>query len=310
MQKALLILLASLLVITLQAKEYSVSSPSGKIEVKVSVSKKISYSVWLDGAKIISPSVISMTLDDGTILGGNSKVRKVKTGSVSEIIRPVVQRKYATIKDEYNLLHFMFKGYSLLFRVYDDGAAYRWMIDKQGSYKVVNEEATFNFSSDHNIWFPEEDSMVSHQERDYLRLKLSDINEDRFCSTGMLVDCGNNTKVYISESDLMDYPGMFLKGSKDNPNGLAGKFPGVVLETHQRGDRNVIPTKYADYIALCDGSRSFPWRVMLITTNDADLVQSEIIYKLAPTQKIENTDWIEPGKVAWDWWNAINVYYS
>lgn len=308
MQKALLILLAPLLVITLQAKEYSVSSPSGKIEVKVSVNEKVSYSVWLDGTKIVSPSFISMTLDDGAILGGNSKVRKVKTGSVSEIIIPVVQRKYATINDEYNLLYLMFKGYSLQFRVYDDGTAYRWMIDKEGSYKVVGEEATFNFSSDHNIWFPEEESMASHQERDYLRLKLSDIDEDRFCSTGMLVDCGNNTKVYISESDLMDYPGMFLKGSKDNPNGLAGKFPGVVLETHQRGDRNVLPTKYADYIALCDGSRSFPWRVILITTNDADLVRSEIIYKLAPTQKIENTDWIKPGKVAWDWWNANNIY--
>ena len=308
MQKALFILLAPMLVITLQAKEYSVSSPSGKIEVKVSVTKKVSYSVWLDGAKIISPSVISMTLDDGIVVGKNSKVDNVKTGSVSEIIRPVVQRKYATIKDEYNLLHLMFKGYSLQFRVYNDGAAYRWMTDKKGACKVVGEEATFNFPADHNIWFPEEESMTSHQERDYLHLKLSDINEDRFCSTGMLVDCGYNTKVYISESDLTDYPGMFLKGSKDKPNGLAGKFAGVVLETHQSGDRNVLPTKYADYIALCEGSRSFPWRVMLITTDDAELVQSEIIYKLAPTQKIDNTDWIKPGKVAWDWWNANNVY--
>ncbi len=308
MQKALFILLAPFFVTTLQAKEYSISSPSGNIEVKVSVNEKISYSVLLDGAKIISPSVISMTLDDGTVLGENSKVRKVKTGSVSEVIIPVVQRKYSTIKDEYSLLHLMFKGYSLQFRVYDEGAAYRWMIEKKGVFKVVGEEATFNFPTDHNIWFPEEESMVSHQERDYLHLKLSEINEDRFCSTGMLVDCGNNTKVYISESDLTDYPGMFLKGSNDNPNGLAGKFAGVVLETHQKGDRNVIPTKYADYIATCEGSRNFPWRVMLISANDAELVQSEIIYKLGPMQKIDNTDWIKPGKVAWDWWNANNVY--
>ena len=308
MQKALFILLAFFFIITLQAKEYSVSSPSGKIQVKVSVNETTSYSVLLDGTEIISPSFISLTLDDETVLGGNSKVRKVKTGTVNEIIKPVVQRKYATIKDEYNLLHLMFKEYSLQFRTYNEGVAYRWVIEKKGAYKVVGEAATFNFPADHNIWFPEEESMASHQERDYLRLKLSDIDEDRFCSTGMLVDCGNNTKVYISESDLTDYPGMFLKGSKDNPNGLAGKFAGVVLETHQSGDRNVIPTKYAEYIALCEGSRSFPWRVMLITTDDAELVQSEIIYKLAPTQKIDNTDWIKPGKVAWDWWNANNVY--
>jgi len=308
MKKKPLILIALILVVSLQAKDYTLFSPSGEIEVRVSITEKISYSMLLDGTEIISPSFISMTLDDGTVLGENSKIKKVKTGSVSEVIIPVVQRKYATIKDEYTLLQLMFKGYSLQFRVYDDGAAYRWMIEKRGAYKVVGEEATFNFPADHHIWFPEEESMLSPQEQEYLWLKLSDIDEGRFCSTGMLIDCGNNTKVYISESDLMDYPGMFLKGSKDNPFGLTGKFAGVVLETSQKGDRTVAPTKYADYIAKCEGVRSFPWRVMLITTKDAELVQSEIIYKLAPALKLENTDWIKPGKVAWDWWNANNIY--
>ncbi|MEA3477626.1 MAG: glycoside hydrolase family 97 protein [Bacteroidota bacterium] len=308
MRKKLLIFLALVLVISLQAKDYSVSSPSGNIEIKVSVTEKIRYSVLLNGTEIITPSSISMTLNNGTILGENSKVKKVKTGSFSEVIMPVVQRKYATINDEYNLLHLSFKGYSLQFRAYDEGAAYRWMTDQKGGFNVVSEEASFNFPADHNIWFPEEESMLSHQEREYLRLKLSEIDEDRFCSTGMLIDCGNNTKVYISESDLTDYPGMFLKGSNDNPNGLTGKFAGVVLETHQKGDRTVEPTKYADYIAKCEGVRSFPWRVILITTNDADLVQSELIFKLAPSLKLENTDWIKPGKVSWDWWNANNIY--
>ncbi|MEZ5105509.1 MAG: glycoside hydrolase family 97 N-terminal domain-containing protein [Draconibacterium sp.] len=66
------------------------------------------------------------------------------------------------------------------------------------------------------------------REREYLRLKLSDITPDRFVRPS-LVDCGNNVKVYISESDLMDYPGMYLKGA-DNKNALVGKYPAVVLE--------------------------------------------------------------------------------
>jgi len=308
MQKHLLIVLSLIFTFSLQAKDYTVFSPSGNIEVRVSVTEKISYSVLLNGTEIITPSSISMTLNVGTVLGKDSKVRKVKTASFSDVILPVVQRKYATIIDEYNLLHLLFKGYSLQFRAYDEGAAYRWMTDSKGAYNVVNEQATFNFPADYNIWFPEEESMLSHQEREYLRLKLSDIDESRFCSTGVLIGCGNNIKVYISESDLTDYPGMFLKGSKDNPFGLTGKFAGVVLETHQKGDRTVAPTKYADYIAKCERSRNFPWRAMLITTNDADLVQSEFIYKLAPALKLENTDWIKPGKVAWDWWNANNIY--
>uniref|UniRef100_UPI003216AC7B glycoside hydrolase family 97 protein n=1 Tax=uncultured Draconibacterium sp. TaxID=1573823 RepID=UPI003216AC7B len=293
---------------SVSAKEYMVQSPGGKIEINITVNETVHYSVLLNGDEIIAPSPISMEISDGEIWGKNAKVKKAKTTSVSQELVPVVQRKYSKIQDEYNQLTLAFKGYALQFRAYDEGAAYRWVSEKKGAYKVVSEQATFVFPDDKNMWFPEEESMFSHQEREYLREKLSDIGTDRFGSTGMLVDCGNGVKTYISESDLMDYAGMYLRGCDENKYALVGKFPGVVLEEKQLTDRDVKPVKYADYIAKCNGPRTFPWRAMLITENDADLVKSELIYKLAPVQKIENTDWIKPGKVAWDWWNANNIY--
>ncbi|MEN8116406.1 MAG: glycoside hydrolase family 97 protein [Bacteroidota bacterium] len=308
MKRPAIILSLLFFVLTLSAKEYSVESPSGKITVKVSVENDVKYSILLNGSEIVSPSVISMEISDGTILGKDARVKKVKTISVSKELTPVVQRKYAKIQDEYNQLSISFNRYALQFRAYDEGAAYRWVSDKDGEYLVVSEQATFAFPANHKMWFPEEESMFSHQERQYLLENLSDVTADRFGSTGMLVDCGNGVKTYISESDLMDYPGMFLQGCDKNPNALIGKFAGVVLEEKQLTDRDVKPTKQAEYIAECDGPRTFPWRAMLITENDAELVQSELIYKLAPEQKIENTDWIKPGKVAWDWWNALNIY--
>ncbi len=308
MKRATTILLLLSLVITLSAKDYFVKSPSEKISIKISVEKSIRYSVLLNGIEIISPSAISMEINDGIVWGKNAKVKKAKTISVSEDIIPVVQRKYAKIENNYNQLTLSFKGYLLQFRAYDEGAAYRWVSEKKGKYNVVSEQATFTFPTDHKIWFPEEESMFTHQERKYLNEKLSAITADRFGSTGMLIDCGNNIKTYISESDLMDYPGMYLKGSTKNKYALVGKYPGVVLEEVQLRDRDLKPTKYADYIAECNGLRSFPWRAMIITENDADLLKSELIYKLGPEEKIENTDWIKPGKVAWDWWNANNIY--
>lgn len=307
MKKYAITLLLILLIFNLNARDLQLTSPSGKIEVNIAVNEDITYSVFLSGKEIISPSAISMTLDDGTVLGKNAKVRRTKTTEVNHEIVPVVNRKHAKIEDHYNLLTISFKDYTLEFRAYNDGVAYRWGVEKKGPFKVINEEATFAFPANHEIWFPEEESMFSHQERVYERIKLSEVTPERFCSTGMLVDCGNNTKVYISESDLMDYPGMFLKGSAENSNALVGKYAGVVLETRQQGDRNVAPTKYADYIAECSGSRTFPWRAMIIT-DDAGLVKSEMIYKLAPESVLENTNWIKPGKVAWDWWNACNIY--
>ena len=292
----------------INAKEYSVQSPSGELTVNVSVGDIIQYAVSLNGKEIITPSPISMTLEN-EMFGKGAKVRRDRVISVKEEIIPVVARKNKVIPDIYNQLTLSFQNYNLHFRAYDEGVAYRWEITRNGPVKVLAEQATFTFPADHQVWFPEEESMFSHQERSYLNVKLSEITPQRFASTGLLVDCGNNVKVYISESDLVtDYAGMFLKGSDENPYRLEGKYAGVVLEEKQRNDRDVAPVKHADYIAELQGPKSFPWRAMIISKEDKQLVESEMIYKLAPANVLENTDWIKPGKVAWDWWNALNVY--
>ena len=292
-----------------KAQTFQVKSPSEKIEVKISVDEKINYQVFLKGTEIISKSEIGLSLDNGISFGENAKVTKNKVQTFSEEIIPVVPRKFSTLKNEYNELKLDFKGnYSLLIRAYDEGAAYRWVYGVKGTYQVQKEQASFNFTGDHKIWFPEERSVYTHQERQYLYINLSEITPQRFCSTGTLVDLENGTKVYISESDLVDYPGMFLQGSDKNPFGLTGKFAGYPLEVQPKGDRDVPVTKHADFLAKVDGPRNFPWRVLIVAENDADLIMSELIYKLATPLQLKETSWIKPGKVAWDWWNANNIY--
>jgi alpha-glucosidase len=308
MKKYFVFLLSVFCMTQLTAKEYSVASPSERLTIKVTVDEEIQYSVFLKGKEIIYPSPISLTLEN-EVFGQNAKVRKDKIVSVNKEIIPVVARKNARIPDVYNQLTLSFKNYNLHFRAYDEGVAYRWEATEKGPLKVMSELAAFTFPADHKVWFPEEESMFSHQERSYLDVKLSEITPERFASTGLLVDAGNNIKVYISESDLVtDYAGMFLKGSDENRFRLEGKFAGVVLEEEQRTDRDVAPLKHAGYIAELPGPKSFPWRAMIISDDDRQLVESELIYKLAPENVIENTDWIKPGKVAWDWWNALNIY--
>ncbi len=294
---------------SVNAKTYTLTSPDGTIEVKVTTGAITTYSVTMDGGTVISPSTISMDLDNGLKMGEQTRVRKVRRRSVEEMLSPVIARKYNHIRDRFNEMTLFFKGrYSLTFRAYDDGVAWRWSIALRDPVKVSNEQALFNFPEDHYIWFPEEESMHSHQEREYKYIHLSAITLSRFCSTGTLVDLGNGKKVFISEADLYDYPGMFLTGIKENPYGLKGKFAGYPLETKQTSDRNVIVTKQAPWLAQTSGNRAFPWRVMIITRNDKDLVQSEMIWKLSCPLELKDVTWIRPGKVAWDWWNALNVY--
>ena len=291
------------------AQEFSLQSPDGKIEVLIDTDNILKYAIRLDTIGILDWSPINLQLNEKIHTGIDAKVKTHKLSSVSNTLHPVVPRKKSVVDESYNQLEIVFKkGYSLIFRAYDEGVAYRWITDFKDSIQVTNETVSFNFHNDYQIWFPREESMHSHQERIYEYLKLSEVSSQMFCSTPTLVELNDGVKVFISESDLLDYPGMFLEGSESNLFGLTGKFAPFPLQTEQDNDRNVRVTSYAPFLAKSVGKRSFPWRVMIISENDKKLLESDLIWKLATPSKIEDPSWIKPGKVAWDWWNDNNIY--
>jgi alpha-glucosidase len=88
--------------------------------------------------------------------------------------------------------------------------------------------------------------------------------------------------------------------------GLQGVFAPYPLDAEVK-ERNLIPTKRADYIAKTSGTRSFPWRVVVISETDKELLDQDIVQKLASSPRIADVSWVQPGQVAWDWWNNWNV---
>jgi len=290
----------------LSAKNYQVKSPDNRLIISVNVDQSTTWRVQKEEQDILLASPISLSLNNGLTLGKAAKVKKTSTKHITESISPIVKRKYQVIHNECNEMTISFsKGYSLVVRAYNEGAAYRWVTRQKGQITVMDEEVTFNFKDDYKIWFPEEESIYTHQERLYSYISLSEITPERFCSTGTLVDLPNGRKVFISESDLEDYPGMFLEGYGDY--GLKGKFSAYPLETKQTSDRDVSVAKYANYLAKTTGNRRFPWRLLIVSDNDKELVESELVYKLAKPLQIDDPAWITPGKVAWDWWNDLNI---
>ncbi|MEE4256647.1 MAG: glycoside hydrolase family 97 N-terminal domain-containing protein, partial [Bacteroidales bacterium] len=289
------------------AMKYEVRSPDGKIRVKINAAKELSYAVFYLDTELISPSSISLHTEKNGVFGINAKVKNVKQTSVDRMLTPIVKQKSAGIREEYNEMELEFKNHSsVTFRVFNNGVAYRWESRIKEEIIVVSEEANFIFSADHTVWFPEEESLFSHQEREYLQETLSAITYDRFCSTPALVDV-DGIKLVISEADLRDYPGMYLRGDSEAYS-LKGKFPRVVVDEEQTSDRDVRPLNRADHIAKTHGERTFPWRVIAIAEHDGDLITNQMVYLLSEPCKIEDPSWIKPGKVAWDWWNYNNIY--
>jgi len=295
------------------AETYELKSPGKRITLKITTADRIYYSVYHDSEPIITPSSISLTIGPGMVLGKNPEVKKTRSHSIDEKIIPVVQQKNAVIIDRCNELSIFFKGnFGLVFRVYDDGAAYRFILNMKNPVKVINEEVNVTFADNHHIYFPTEESFLSHQERLYEYIQLDNISSEKFSSLPVLVDIKNGPKVAIAEADLEDYPGMYLRGNKNTT--LTGIFPGAALKeetvdlNRRGGDRSIRVLEYANYIALTKGKRNLPWRVLVIADKDIDLVNSEMIFKLAKPLQLKDTSWIKPGKVAWDWWNFNNIY--
>ena len=284
------------------AENYTVNSPDSRITVNVETGTNTTYSVTFNGKVILNPSPISMTFDNGTVIGRNMEVKKVERFTQNQVLKPVVRQKSEQIIDHYNEMVLDADRYKLYFRVYNDGLAYRFHTDFPDSLKVLNEEVTYCFPEDYNTLFPEERSMLSAQQPLFKPMKLSEIGTDRFCSTPILIKVDENARIFISESDLESYPGMFLR--KQGKNELAGKFAAVSLEDYKTDDRQIFPTKRADYIARVNGTRNYPWRAMIVAENDANLITNQLIYKLAPEAEGDYS-WVHPGKIAWDWYNAL-----
>lgn len=284
---------------------YEVSSPNNIVKLRVNTGKKITFDLLVSDRPVMTKSTMSLNVA-GQILGISPVVKSTSTRSHSGVVKPVVRQKSAEFNDDYNELRLVLEGgHAIVFRAYNEGAAYRWETAfAQEEVIVQSEEMTLKFGGKHPVWFPEEDSFFSHMERQYQQRALGDLAAKNFASLPAVVDAGF-VKVAVAEADLEDYPGLWLTGAKGNA--LAATFAKYPLKEKLNRDRNLHVTQEADYIAKTKGTRAFPWRVLGIARRDGDLITNPLVYLLASPSRIADTSWIKPGKVAWDWWNANNL---
>ena len=309
-----LLFLGSSMLIAQKNNDLEVKSPDGAISVKVEAGAKLEWSVHDHGEQIIAPSAISLLLEEGDVLGDNAKITSSNTEKNSTVIAAINYIK-ANIPDDYNQLTINCKnGYGVIFRVYNDAVAYRFFTKKKGEIIIKNEEANFNFTDDHKAFLPYMwdyrggKIFNSSFEALYREINISQFLSDSLAFLPILVDIGNNKKVVILEADLEDYPGMYLNINQTR-KGLMGVYAPYPLEAQLGGfgGINYIPTKRTDYIAKTSGTRSFPWRAIAISRSDKELLNNDIVQKLASPSRIADASWIKPGQVAWDWWNDWNI---
>ena len=294
---------------TMAQSAYTLRSPDQKIEVRVRAGDRFNYDVLFNGNLLLHDSALSIKIDQ-TTLGLQPGVKANKERTVNQEIVPAVPQKSARIKENYNELRLEMEGnYAIVFRAYNEGIAYRLETSlPQPEVKVYGEEVSLNFAGDYNVYYPKEESFFSHNEREFLYLPLKDITPTSLASLPAVVVTSDGVKLAIGESDIEDYPGLWLRGNSNN--GLSATFPPYPLKEELRkdNDRDFRVKQTADYIAVTKGTRTYPWRIVGIAQKDADLITNQMVYLLAKPSRVQDTSWIKPGKVAWDWYNANNIY--
>ena len=316
--------LAFLLLISINLvaqKQYTLQSPNEKITVTINTGDQLSYSVMHENTVVLADSPIGMELDNGYVLGAPAKALSDKRTSVDEIIEANFYKRNE-IEDHYNELALTFKGlYKVIFRAYDEGVAYRFQTGIAKPFNVVSEIADFNFDDDYQALIPyvlrragQEGDIINQQfynsfENTYTPVNLSQMDPEKLAFLPLLVELKDGKKVVITEADLEDFPGLYLRNEKGK-TGFTAVHAGYPKTEEQGGHNNLqyLVKERENYVAQVDRKRFYPWRCLLISENDKDLADSDLVYKLASPCRVDDLSWIKPGKVAWDWWNAWNIY--
>ena len=321
MKKQLFTLLTCLAAIVATAQAQQVTSPDGKLTIDVGTTKALTWSITHDGDPILTASEIGVqckagkqTYEMGPLTEKGRKQMKVTRTTHDETFATPFYKK-SQVTDRYNAMTVSIGKFQVEFRAYDDGAAYRITAQIGKPFTVTKETAAFRFAADYPAFIPyvndnrDGERWCYSFESFYDETPLSKMYADSLAITPLSLCLPHGKKAVVMDAGVEDYPCMMLL--KGEGNSLHADFAPYPLEESVSGygRLNLVPTKRADYLARHEAKTplALPWRVVVVSRHDTELLNSDMAQRLAPPCRIGDTSWIKPGKVAWDWWNNTNL---
>ena len=325
MKKLLFFFLCMVALGQAMAKEqrFTLASPNGKLvsHIVATAEEELTYDLVFNGVAVMLPSHVGLNRIYGKTVTGSMAVVKSRTRSIDETVLSPFTRQ-AAMRDRCNELTLELKnGLYVDFRAYDEGLAYRYRVGKDCTVRF--EKVEYNFAGDYKATVPyvtnfDENNydaqFTSSFENLYKTLPLSQMDERRLAFLPLLVHAPNGVKVCLTETHLEHFPGLYLKARTMNGQSgvdvrLEGEHARYPKTVKQGGHNNLqlLVEEREDYIALVKKGDELPWRIAMVSRNDAALAMNNMSYLLAAPCRVEDIGWVRPGKVAWDWWNNWNI---
>ena len=272
---------------------WQINSPDGKISLTFQmIDDQPYYQVSFAGKPVVLSSRLGMIFSDTTLFKNGFKVVSVKKVSTGNTWKPVFGN-HSEIRDYYRSLELDMEEVNgtaelgLEFRVYDQGAAFRYLFHPDKETGILSEQTEFVFPDNELCFAMKRRGFTDSYEGTYDPVKVSEIGKKDLIACPLLVRQDSHW-VALTEAALDDYSGMSLIKA-DKPN----TFRTILAPYPEKSCRVCAPMP----------ERS-PWRVLLLGERAGDMIGQSLVLNLNEPSKIKDVSWIRPGKATWPWWNG------
>lgn len=293
--KLLMVCMALVLMVSCtNSNSKTVLSPNHQVQATINIAGGIKYSLAFNNDTIIDHSSIKWVLKGGKNLE-NFEVLKTEEETVNNEW-DAVWGKRKKVTNNYNQLKIYLRELNtgillnLYIRAYNDGLGIRYGFPEQQnlkSFELAQEKTQFAFTANHQVWRADYKCYKSSQEQEFLNKRLSTITPKQFIGMPLLVKVNENAYAAITEADLTNWSGAFLRsGSLKNT---------MVTElTPHTQDTSIAVKRNTPALS--------PWRVVMVAKQPGGLIESDLIANLNDPVALDDYSWIKPGTTAWDWW--------
>ena len=282
------------------AQDYRLTSPGGDLQLGVHLAPEPLLKLWQREKQVLEISVPGMKVVEHPDRENHWEVIGVQRDSVNETIMPVIREKAARLPDRFHELTLSFQSdRAITFRLYNEGMAYRWSTRYADSLTILSEDLVLHFDDADSAYFQSDEQFLSSYETPYEHEKIRDIETGRLLLLPVLAHKKEGPFIMVTESDLRDFPGLWFRGTGTKSlESVQPPFP---------CDPDGVGTP-CEFVARVEGYRNYPWRIFAVADSETELIDNHMVYLLASPSLIEETSWIDPGVVAFDWWAKMNIY--
>ena len=295
-------------------QSYDLYSPDSSLRLEIKTKDKLSWTLFAGKQLLTQSSSVDLQLANQKMLSGKLAVSSHKYSKINQLVTVPVSYRKKIIADNYNQLELTLKEpFSIQFRMYPDGMAYRIGTRFKDSIIIESEKVSFELDDQTDVWFAHMDKRQNVDrfhtsfEAIYKKQQLSAIADTMLTYSPVTVSLPNGYHLAFSDANLFDYPGMFLERKANRLQGVFAAYP--VKEKLMEGEfPQYIVEARANYIAKTKGTRMLPWRAVLVAKNDIELPNNDILYLLGDKPQFDDASWIRYGKGTDEWIIGINLF--